>query len=294
MRFDVLGCAVRPMTGHAFACQHHAVHEVILKAPEGVQYRPDAPSGVGVLTVAGSSGRVDADRARLFAAHGALAESLRWFGGPGQNPGPWEIPLELLLTRVEVLARECDRVVVCGTSFGAEAALLVGAHTALVHAVVAFAPSDVVWAGVTPEGRVTSHWTLGGEPVPFVRFLEDWEPDGDPPSFADLYRRSYLADAEMATAAAIPVERVPEVVLVAGGDDQVWPSAMQAARISERRERHGLATTVVLDDQAGHRTVLPGEPVVSAGARMARGGTEQADRRLGEAAWHHVQRLIRL
>lgn len=268
------------------------MRELILRAPEGVQYWPDSKSGVGVLTVAGSSGRVDAHRARLFAVHGAVSESVRWFGGPGQSPGPWEVPLELLLTRVELLARECDRVVVCGTSFGAEAALLTGAHSPLVHAVIGFAPSDVVWAGVTPEGRMTSHWTLSGEPVPFVRFLEDWVPDRDPPSFADLYRRSYLADPAAAAAAAIAVERIPEVVLVAGGDDQVWPSAMQATRISERRERHGLGTTVVFDDQAGHRTVLPGEPVVSAGVRMARGGTEDADRRLGTAAWHHIQRLI--
>lgn len=287
-----MGPPRHPPDHAAIECEYLPVREVRLTAPDGVQYWPDDPSGVGVLTLAGSSGRVDADRARLFAAQGAVAESVRWFGGDNQNPGPWEIPLELFLDRVVALARECDRVVVCGTSFGSEAALLTGAHSSLVHAVIGFAPSDVVWAGVTPEGRKTSHWTFSGEALPFVPFLEDWKPDRNPPSFSDLYRRSYLADAHVAAAAAIPVERIPEVVLIAGGDDLVWPSTDQADRIRERRERHGLTTTVVTDDEAGHRTVLPGEPVVDGGMRMARGGTEDADRRLGMAAWHHLQPLM--
>lgn len=273
-------------------CENRSVREVRLTTVDGVRYWPDDPSGVGVLTLAGSSGRVDADRARLFATHGALAESVRWFGGQNQNPGPWEIPLELFLGRVEALARECDRVLVCGTSFGSEAALLTGAHSSLVHAVIGFAPSDVVWAGVTPEGRVTSHWTLSGEPVPFVPFVEDWESDRDPPSFTDLYRTSYLAEPDLAAAAAIPVERIPEVVLIAGGDDLVWPATEQAARIRDRRSQHGLTTTVVSDDEAGHRTLLPGEPVVGGGMRMARGGTEEADRRLGVATWQRILPML--
>ena len=253
---------------------------------------PEDHAGIGVLTLAGSSGRVDADRARVFAEKGALAESIRWFGGPGQNPGPWEIPLELFLGRVDALARECDRVVVCGTSFGSEAALLTGAHSSQVSAVVGFAPSDVVWAGVEPGGRMTSHWTLGGESLPYVPYLDGWEPDADPPSFWSLYQQSFEADSHVAAAAAIAVERIPEVLLIAGGDDRVWPSKAQAARIRARRDLHGLGTTVVTDDQAGHRTVLPGEPAVAGGVTMARGGTESADRRLGLAAWQHLERLL--
>ena len=268
------------------------MREVMLHAPPGVRFAPREPSGVGVLTLAGSSGRVDAARARILAEQGAVAESIRWFGGPGQHPGPWEIPLETFLARVEALAAECDRVVVLGTSFGSEAALLTGVHSPVVDAVVAFAPSDVVWAGVTDDGRTTSHWTRGGEPLPFVPLLPDWEPSEDPPSYADLYQRSYDAAPEAAAAATIAVEAIPEVLLVAGGDDRVWPSTTQAARIAARRERHGLPTVVVLDEQAGHRTVLPGEPEVRGGTRMARGGTPQADRRLGTAAWQRIAVLL--
>ena len=267
---------------------------VALAPPEVERYLPENPCGTGVLVLGGSSGRIDGDRARLLSTCGALAESIRWFGGPGQSPGPFDVPLETFQARVELLARECDRVVVVGTSFGAEAALVTAAHTPRVDAVAAFAPSDVVWAGVTPEGRQTSHWTLGGEPLPFVPFDEAAEPEGDPPSFLPVYEQSRAARPDAVVTAAIAVERVGEVLCVAGGDDRVWPSVAHAEAVREHRARHGLATTVVVDPAAGHRAVLPGEPVVTAGARMARGGAEEADRRLGAAAWPALAAQLRL
>jgi hypothetical protein len=139
---------------------------------------------------------------------------------------------------------------------------------------------------------MTSHWTLEGEPLPYVPFLDGWEAEAEPPSFLSLYQQSFEADPHVAAAAAIAVEKIPEVLLIAGGDDRVWPSGAQAARIRARRDLHGLGTTVVADDQAGHRTVLPGEPAVAGGVTMARGGTDLADRRLGLAAWQHLERLL--
>lgn len=268
------------------------MHEVPLREPEGVRYLPDRPNGTGVLVLAGSSGRVDADRARLLAEQGALAESVRWFGGPGQNPGPWEIPLELFLDRLDALGAECDRVVVAGTSFGAEAALLLGAHHARVDAVAAFAPTDVVWAGEPPDGRQTSHWTLGGDPLPFVPFDRPWVPDTDPPEFRGLYARSRETHPEAAAAAAIPVERVRELLLVAGGDDRVWDSSDHARRIAARRDQAGRSTTVVEHPPAGHRAVLPGEPAPAGGVRMARGGSAVADAQLGATAWPLLVQML--
>ncbi len=267
------------------------MREVALDGVDGVRVVPDDASGVGALVLAGSSGRVDGGRARVLAETGALAESIRWFGGEGQHDGPWEIPLELFLDRVAALRRDCDRVIVLGTSFGSEAALLTGAVSDQVSAVVAFAPSDVVWAGVTREGRVTSHWTRDGVPLPFVPFADDWQPGEDPPAYVDLYRRSRARFPDSVEPARIPVEDIPSVVLVAGGDDRVWPALEHAERIRRHRADRGLDTTLVTDPDAGHRTVLPGEPVVSGGARMRRGGTEAADRRLGRAAWKHVSQL---
>lgn len=127
--------------------------------------------------------------------------------------------------------------------------------------------------------------------MPFVPLCGDWEPVEDPSSFLGLYRQSFANQADV-DGAAIAVEAIPRVLLIAGGDDRVWPSLEEAERISERRKLHGLATTVVTDLHAGHRTVLPGEPVVTAGTRVARGGNEEADRRLGAAAWPHIAALL--
>ena len=188
------------------------MRRVELSGVEGLRCLPDLPSGVGALVLAGSSGRVDSARAELLARHGAVAESIRWFGGAGQHEGPWEVSLELFLDRVARLREDCDRVIVVGTSFGAEAALLTGAHSHDVAAVVAFAPSDVVWAGVRADGTTTSHWALGGEPLPFVPFDDAWLPAEDPPVFVGLYEASRQRYPDRLDAAAIPVERIEDVL----------------------------------------------------------------------------------
>lgn len=257
--------------------------------------RPAAPCGTGVLLLAGSSGRVDVGRAEVLRRQGAVVLAIRWFGGPGQQPGPYDVPLELFVDALDLLASECDRLAVAGTSFGAEAALLVATLDDRVSATVAFAPSAHVWAG-HGDGRWTSHWTWQGAPLPFIPVREGWEPDSDPPAYRSWYAESLAAArADVIDAAMIPVERIGgELVLVAGGDDQVWPATDFASMIADRRARHGLATKVVTDAAAGHRTVLPGETVVEGGQRMRRGGSPEADQALGVRAWPHVVRALGL
>lgn len=244
------------------------------------------------MTIAGSSGRIDADRARVLASHGALAMSLRWFGGSGQQPGPWHVPIEIFMAALDRLAPESDRLAIMGTSFGAEAALLTACHYSGVDAAIGFAPSSVVCGSFVQDehGGVSqrSHWTFDGNEVPFVPLTEGWVPRQDPPAFKDWYQTSMPAAPDRVHAATIPVERIPEVLLVAGGDDQVWPSSSFATAITARRFAHGMATTVVADADAGHRTTLPGEMPPLGGLAMARGGTPEGDNKLGAAAWPHL------
>lgn len=80
--------------------------------------------------------------------------------------------------------------------------------------------------------------------------------------------------------------------MVAGGDDQVWPSVDSADRIKARRSRHGLDTIVVTTADAGHRTILPGEPLVTGGVSMVRGGSEVADTQLGTLAWNAIRQAV--
>jgi hypothetical protein len=260
---------------------------------------PSRPAtGVGVLVLSGSSGRVERDRARALGALGATALTFRWFGGEGQPQGICEYPLESFSPAVERLAARCDRVVLLGTSKTAEAFLLYAAHDPHVDAVVALAPSHVAWANIGPraDGQVRpcrSSWTLGGLPVPFVPYDDDVEVDTDPPVFEPVFRQSLRTFAAEAEAARIPVERFfGDVLLVAGGDDQLLPSVDFAREIEARRAAYDLPTTVVVHPNAGHRVILPGEPVAGGGMHMARGGTEAADRELGALAWPEIARVL--
>ena len=257
--------------------------------------RPERHCGTGVLVLSGSSGALERERCELLAAAGAVALSVRWFGGPGQPRDPFLIPLETFGDAIDRLARDSERLAVVGSSFGAEAALLTAVHDHRVDVAVGLAPSPVVWAGIdstTDPPAEGSHWTLAGSPLPYAPFDPAWEPDADPPAYRGLYALS------LATAppdAWIPVERIRGEVVVAGGeDDQVWPAADFARLVAARRADLGRATTVLTHARAGHRVVLPGEQPVSRGQVMARGGSPEADRELGQRVWTELVRVLRL
>ncbi len=266
---------------------------------DGVVVRPAGlDCATGVLVLSGSSGRVERDRATVLAGAGVTALTYRWFGAPGQPHGIWELPLESFGWAVARLAAECDRVVLLGTSKSAEAFLLYAADDPRVDAVVALSPTHVAWANVAPSPTGSlrpqhSSWSRRGEPVPFVPYDDDVEVVGDPPVFAPVYRASLDRNADRVAAASIPVERFfGDVLLVAGGDDELWPSLDSARVLHARRTAYALPTTLVTHPDAGHRVVLPGETVQRGGAAMERGGTESADRALGLLAWPEILRVL--
>jgi dienelactone hydrolase len=277
----------------------HEVTERELARPEGLVVTPAASgTGTGVLVLSGSSGRVERDRVRVLGRAGATALTYRWFGDDGQPAAIHELPLESFDWAMDLLAGQCDRIVLMGVSKSAEAFLAYAADDPRVDAVVALAPSHVVWAGVGPgpDGELrpqASSWSRRGEPMPFVPYDDDVEVSGDPPVFAPMYRRSLLTFADRVAAATIPVERFfGDVLLVAGGDDQVWPSLESARAVEARRRAVGLPTTVVTHPDAGHRVILPGEEPAGGGRPMARGGTDDGDRALGRLAWPEILRVI--
>jgi dienelactone hydrolase len=274
--------------------------EIGLAWAEGLLAVPaDRPPSSAVLVLSGSSGRIERDRARLLARHGAAALTFRWFGGAGQPPGICEVPLDTFLPALDQLADLSDRLVVLGVSKSAEAALLLAARDPRLSAVVALSPTSVVWANVGPgadghDRPQRSSWTWRGVPLPFVPYDDDWAPHDDPPSYRGSYEQSLrTAAGAVVDAARIPVEAITaDVLLAAGGDDRLWPSLVFAREILDRRRISGLPTRLVTSPAAGHRVILPGEPVATGGQRMARGGSEPADRALGEQLWPHLLALL--
>jgi pimeloyl-ACP methyl ester carboxylesterase len=241
----------------------------------------------GVLVLAGSSGRVEEERCRVLAGLGATAASHRWFGEAVDR-----VPLESFDEPLAQLHERCHRLVVLGTSRGAEAALLLAARHVEIDAVVAISPSDVVWAALSTDRPQRSSWTSAGEPLPFVPYDDGWEPETSPAEYVGLYEQSLETYADRVPAARVPVERIAgEVVLVAGGDDRVWPSCEFAERILDRRSAAGLRTELVSHPRAGHRTVLPGEQPAPP-SHLVHGGNPEADAALGALVWPYLEELL--
>src|SRR4030095_2608288 len=160
------------------------VHEASLSTDlQGSILKPTEQTGWGVVVLAGSSGRVDVARAKLFARLGAVCIALRYFGGERQPPGICEVPLEVFTRATDRLIEEgCARVAYVGSSKGAEAALLSATDDPRVRVVAAISPSSVVWANTGPgiDGAARpqrSSWTRGGLPLPFMKYDETWRPE---------------------------------------------------------------------------------------------------------------------
>jgi uncharacterized protein len=273
-------------------------------AIQGMAVRPAGEeASTGVLVLAGSSGRVDVEQARLLAQHGALALALQWFGGPGQCPGVCEIPIETFTTAIDwLVAQGSQRIGVVGLSKGAEVTLLLAVRDPRVDAVVAISPSSVVWANVGPgydgaDYPYRSSWSWGGQPLPFVPYDESWTPPvgQQPVSFRPLYEASLRAHPEAAVAAAIPIERARgDVLLIAGGDDALWPSAAFAETLAARRHTAGRPVELITHPDAGHRPIFPDEMPPAPSTRIAHGGNPTADAALGRAAWLAVLACLNL
>jgi hypothetical protein len=269
---------------------------------EGILITPGPASRTGVLVLTGSSGRIDRERARTLAREGMTAMSIRWFGGPGQSPGICEIPLETFVSAIDLLeSTGVRRICLLGSSKGAEAALLTAVHDPRVDGVVAMSPTSAVWGNVGP-GRDGKHrpyrssWTWKGQPLPFVPYDDDWtaaEPANGPVAVRGWYERSQRTFADMIRTAEIPVEETrADLLLVAGGDDEMWPSLPFAERLVARRRAAGRTARLISRAEAGHRPRLPGEGPAPESPRFLHGGDAVADAELGAAAWPHILDLL--
>jgi uncharacterized protein len=275
--------------------------EIVLSGEvQGALLTPVCENGVGVLILAGSSGRVDVNRARLFAPLGCTVLALRWFGGEAQVPGICEIPLETFTAAIDKLVQQgCKRIVLVGTSKGAEAALLTAIHDSRVDTVVAVSPSSVVWGNIGPgrdgvEWPQRSSWTWNGVPLPFVASDPYWKREFRDGllSYRGLFERSLRRFASEVDASTIPIEAArAEIILVAGGDDALWPSELFARAIAARLAAAGKRASLVFHPEAGHRVLLPGETTPRS-TRHAHGGGDAADMVLGQAAWDAIVALI--
>jgi dienelactone hydrolase len=229
-----------------------------------------------ILVLGGSEGGQSTERAMLLAAHGYAALALAYFRDEGLPSQLVDIPLEYFDRALRWLSAQPDvagaPLVVLGASRGAEAALLIAANSPEVRAVVAYAPSSIAWSGIPPRGSSApvSAWTLRGEPVSFA-----------------VGKRT-LDDPDSVAKYAIQVERVRgPILLIAGADDKLWPSARMAQMVHERFQRlqHAYASTVLVYPDAGHAIIFP---YLYVAPRLPLGGTVIGTARADRESWQAV------
>jgi dienelactone hydrolase len=141
----------------------------------GVFYQPPgATRHPAVIVLGGSGGGVTP--ASSFpgglASRGYAVLALAYFGVEGLPPSLSRIPLEYFETAFDWLVTQPSvdpaHIGVLGGSRGAELALLLAAIDSRIRAVVAYMPSNVVWAGCC-DRRDEPSWTINGRALVWVR-----------------------------------------------------------------------------------------------------------------------------
>lgn len=258
----------------------------------GFHLRPDDIRHEGVvLTFGGSEGGPDFTHAELLAREGHEVLSLFFFGQPGQPETLNRVPVETASQAIdwaEANAEQADPVTVVGTSKGAELAALLPTYEPRVDNLVLFAPMDHVMQGMD-QRNVVSSWTYDDEDIPYVAYA-DAESSGPvlglmaamvlgyPMHLRPVFEGAIDGAGSEADDARIDVTRLPgELLMFAGGDDQLWPADDAARRIAEARPEK---TEVHIYDDAGHGFFVPGDHVDG----MRNGGSAETNAAAREAS----------
>jgi dienelactone hydrolase len=266
----------------------------------GHLYLPPHAPAPAVLVLGGSEGGYADQVAASLASNGFAALSLAYFGVEGLPAQLGEVSLEYFERALAWLDSHADvargGIGILGTSKGAEAALLVAGRSPLVKAVVAYAPSSVAWDCIC-SGASRSSWTSEGKGIISVPQLAPVPvPPGAPVRPTVNYLNRLQRSPEGAT---ILVEQIRgPLLLVAGDDDQLWPSLLMAQRIMRRRvERGGHPGDRLLSYAGGGHLIgkafLPAGSTRIAGGRIETGGTPGANARAQADAWPKVVGFLR-
>lgn len=269
-----------------------------------------------VITLGGAGGGLSEGGAKTLASEGFVALALAYFGTPALPQELVEIPLEYFQRALSWLRSQpgvdAERVAVVGNSKGGELALLLGAvYPEDFRAVVAYAPSPVIWQGIPFDREVyyggpRSPWSFQGRPVPFLPLPRPRPSellrmtgsffDGRSISGRPFYERA-LTSRMAVEAATIAVEKINgPVMLISGTGDELWPSTRLAEMTVERLEAHGhpFPREHVVYEGAGHLITLPGyEPQEAWVRRVELGGSPEANEHANTDSWHRVLRFLK-
>lgn len=248
----------------------------------------------GILLLGGSGGgKPNGGMPNFLASNGCAVLAVAYFKEKGLPRALEMIPLEYFDGPLAWMKHNRSvrpgGVVVMGDSKGAELALLLASKRPQVCAVIAVAPSSVVWVGIQETGWPAdsqSSWSFHGKPVPYVPFDYSGGFDAnDPLAALKLFKRA-LEQKAAVEKASIKVEKINgPILLLSGKDDGLWPFAQMAGAICERlkAKRFKFKYENVEYTDAGH----------AFDERGKLGGTPEGNRKAGADAKLRILAFVR-
>ena len=228
-----------------FALTSSVAQEITPSTVENVNFDADfynngSEGKYGVIVLTGSGGGKADYTSNRIAAMGYDVLSLAYFDREDSGVVPdtlelipveyFEAPKKWLMERPNTRS---DGVILYGLSKGAELALVLASFDDEYKAVVALAPSNVVWQG-NPKNFADlmsspSSWSRQGQGLPFVPYISTEERDRL--GFSNRHEAS-LTNTLAVEHALIEVGNVTgPILLLSGGADSNWPSSRMAQEI---------------------------------------------------------------
>ena len=202
----------------------------------------------GILFLGGSGGgRPGEGMPNFLATNGWPVLALAYFKGKGLPQSLQMIPLEYFDAPLAWMQHQSNirsgGVIVMGVSKGAELALLLASERPQIRAVIALAPSSVVWTGMKESGWPAdfhSSWSFRGQPVPYLPLDYSRGFDANDRLAVLKLFKTALAQKAAVKKASIRVEKIDgPILLLSGKADELWPSPQMADAICERlRTKH--------------------------------------------------------
>lgn len=272
----------------------------------GILFTPPSEKPLPVIiTLSGSNGGLGENRAQLLASHGFAVLALGYFGVEGLPSNLHDIPLEYFETAFNWIKSQpkldSSHVGIYGTSRGGELALILGAwFPESVQSIAAVVPSSVIYGGLS-ETPINA-WKYRGKPIsPFAPVSFTNSGPGDDAAHPANTLTGFLEgmkNEKAFKAASIPVEKIKASLLViSGGDDQMWPSSIYASQIEDRLQKNKspIAREYLHYPKAGHGINIPNIPQPGpvyyhpiAKKWFTMGGSIAEDQRASQDSWKQL------